>query len=82
MALNLQRFLRSMKLFFSTINKEFKPKLFEELWGCQTFIGLDMDYIKSMPVWERKYQIARHNDKMKKDNEERTSALNKAKNKK
>jgi len=77
----LQHFLRSTKLFFSITN-DFKPKLFDEFWGCQAYIGLDMNLIKNMPVYERKYQIARHNDKTKKDNEEREAAIRNRKNKK
>lgn len=81
MALNLLRFLRSTKLFFS-ITSDFKGKLWDEFWGCQAYIGLDMPLIKSMPVYERKYQIARHNDKTKTDAEERESAIRNRKNKK
>ena len=80
MAQLLLPFLPSTNLFFSITN-DFKSKLFDEFWSCQAYIGLDMTLIKSMPVYERKYQIARHNDKTKKENEERTAALNKTKNK-
>ena len=81
MALSLQPFLRSTNLFFS-ITSNFKSNLWDEFWGCQAFIGLEMPLIKSMPVYERKYQIARHNDKTKKENEERESAIRNRKNKK
>ena len=78
MTQNFLRFLPSTRLFF-LITDDFKKNLFDEFWGCQIYIGLNPTYVKSIPVYERKYQIARHNEKVEKEKAEHEAALKKKK---
>lgn len=69
-----------MKWFSSTYPNT-KSDLIKELNSCEKYINLDYHTVRSMPVYERKYYIGLHNEKIKEDNQKRERAEASAKHK-
>lgn len=56
----LKPFLNST-ILFSSISPNYEIYLKEELWGCFKYIGIPFETLEKMPIRDRKYYIARHN---------------------
>ena len=48
-------------ILFSSISPNYEAYLKEELWGCFKYIGIPFETLEKMPIRDRKYYIARHN---------------------
>lgn len=48
--------------------------LLEEIWGCVNCIKIPYETVMSMPVYDRKNWIARHNLEVAEENEKRNSS--------
>lgn len=53
-------------MIFSSISadKNFNLALWNEIYDCATYIGMDMNTLKNMPVYLRKFWISKHNERM------------------
>lgn len=49
-------------MFFSISPNEYSEALLDEIYGCFKYIGIPIDTVMNMPVQNRKYFIAKHND--------------------
>jgi len=69
-------------LLFSSISPDFKKYLWDELWNCEKFVGLDYKTLKHMPTYLRKIHIHKHNEYISEQNEKARQRSLKNKNKK
>lgn len=69
-------------MLFSLTSKGHKQALLEELISCEKYLNLSREDVRKIPVWERKWRIAHHNDNVKREKEDMESASKKAKGKK
>ena len=68
-------------IFSSIINPEFKKQFWDEIYGFETYVGgaLDHKQLLDMPIYLRKYYIAKHNERMEKEKADHEASLKKKK---
>lgn len=64
-----RRFLNGT-ILFSSISPDYEKNLKDELFGCFKHIGISFEVLNKMPVRDRKYYIMKHNEEVKRQNEE------------
>ena len=65
----LKHFLNGT-ILFSSISPDYEKNLKDELFGCFKHIGISFEVLNKMPVRDRKYYILKHNEEVKRQNEE------------
>jgi hypothetical protein len=60
-------------ILFSSISPEYERALKEELFGCFKYVGIPLDVLDKMPVRDRKFYIAKHNQYVEQENQARNS---------
>ena len=65
-----KRFLNGT-ILFSSISPEYERTLKEELFGCFKYVGIPLDVLDKMPVRDRKFYIAKHNQYVEAENQTR-----------
>ena len=58
-------------ILFSSISPEYERALKEELFGCFKYVGIPLDVLDKMPVRDRKFYIAKHNQYVEAENQTR-----------
>ena len=55
-------------ILFSSISPNYERTLKEELFGCFKYIGIPFNVLERMPIRDRKFYIAQHNNAVEAEN--------------
>lgn len=59
-------------ILFSSISSDYERNLQDELYGCFKYIGIPYDTLYRMPVRNRKYIIAKHNNQIESEKQQQS----------
>jgi hypothetical protein len=63
------------------VSQAFKKSLWDEIYSCQAFVGIDYNTIMNMPTYLRKYWIDKHNERVTMEKEQYDATVKSARNK-